>query len=69
MQAAAQARVAGKDGIYKAAEQGDVAAVQDYLIADASCMNRRDGYGYDTRLDAAHPCMHCYICDAELVFD
>ncbi len=43
MQAAAQARVAGKDGIHKAAERGDVAAVQDYLILDTSCVNQREG--------------------------
>jgi hypothetical protein len=69
VQAAARARVAGKDGIHKAAEQGDVAAVQDYLIADASCVKQRNGDGYDTRLDAAHPCMHCCMCDADLFFD
>jgi hypothetical protein len=45
-QAAAQARVAGKDGIHKAAERGDVAAVQDYLTADASCVNQRCEYRY-----------------------
>jgi hypothetical protein len=47
VQAAARARVAGKDGIHKAAERGDVAAVQDYLIADASCLNQPGSYGYD----------------------
>jgi hypothetical protein len=39
-QAAAAARVAGKDGIHKAAERGDVAAVLDHLIADASCVEQ-----------------------------
>ena len=42
VQAAAAARVAGKDGIHNAAERGDVAAVQDYLIADASGVNERN---------------------------
>jgi hypothetical protein len=42
-QAAAAARVAGKGGIHKAAERGNVATVQDYLIADASCMDQPDG--------------------------
>jgi hypothetical protein len=47
VQAAARARVAGKDGIHKAAERGDVAAVQDYLIADASCAGELGFYRYD----------------------
>jgi hypothetical protein len=42
VQAAAAARVAGKDGIYNAAGRGDVAAVQDYLTADASCVNEQN---------------------------
>ncbi len=46
MQADAAARIAGKDGIGKAAERGDVAAVHDYLIADASCMNMPSMYRY-----------------------
>ena len=40
MQAAAKARVAYKDGIHKAAERGDIALVQDYLIADPSRVNK-----------------------------
>ena len=47
VQAAAQARVAGQDGIHNAAERGDVAAVQDYLIADASCVNQPGRFRYD----------------------
>jgi hypothetical protein len=53
-QAAAQARIAGSKGgkvygVHNAAEIGDVAAVQGYLIADASCVNQPDGgyFGYD----------------------
>ncbi len=51
MQAAAAARVAGKDGIHDAVVRGDVATVQDYLIADEideSCVDETDdcGYGY-----------------------
>jgi hypothetical protein len=55
-QAAAATRVAGKDGIRNAAEQGDVAAVQDYLIADSGTD------GLQVRLDAAQRCMHSDIC-------
>jgi ankyrin repeat protein len=40
LQAAAKARVAYKDGIHKAAERGDIVLVQDYLIADASRVNK-----------------------------
>jgi phage gp29-like protein len=60
-QAAAAARVAGKDGILKAAERGDVSAKQDYLIADASCMEQQDCH-LGVRLDAAQRCMHSDIC-------
>ncbi len=49
MQAAAQARVAGKDGIGNAAAADDFAAVQDYLIADASCMNQPGSYGHASK--------------------
>jgi hypothetical protein len=51
-QAAAIDRVSGKDGIHKAAERGDIAAVQDYLIADASCV-------HFYRYDCTPPCL-CY---------
>ena len=56
MQAAAAARVAGKDGILKAAERGDVAAVQDYLIADASCVEQ---CGY--KCDWTPPSVACIV--------
>ena len=50
MQAAAAARVVGKDGIHKASEQGDFAAVQDYFLLDASCVNQLDGQRCDWTL-------------------
>ncbi len=65
VQAAVQARVAGKDGIAKAAERGDVAAVQDYLIADASCVNQPGGsYG---RYDCTPPTPACIAAFAMLI--
>jgi hypothetical protein len=42
LQAAAAARVAGKDGIIEAAKGGAIAIVRDYLLADASSVNTRD---------------------------
>ncbi len=65
MQAAAKARVASKGGIYNAAERGDVAAVQDYLIADASCVKQPDGsYG---RHDCTPPTPACIAVFAILI--
>jgi hypothetical protein len=43
LQAAATARIAGKCGVIAAAQSGDVADVLSYLIADAKCVNERDG--------------------------
>jgi hypothetical protein len=43
LQAAAAARIAGKRGVIAVAESGDVADVLSYLIADANCVNERDG--------------------------
>ena len=43
LQAAAAARIAGKRGVFNAAGSGDVADVMNYLIADANCVNERDG--------------------------
>ena len=42
LQADAAARIAGKSGIFDAAESGNVADVLSYLIADANCVNERD---------------------------
>ncbi len=42
LQAAAAACIAGKSGVIGAAENGDVADVLSYLIADANCVNERD---------------------------
>jgi ankyrin repeat protein len=57
VQAPAKARLARlaarycRRDIHEAAFFGDVAAVQDYLIADASCVNKRDRpYRYDWTL-------------------
>ena len=43
LQADAAARIAGKSGVIAAAASGDVADVLSYLIADANCVNERDG--------------------------
>ena len=43
LQADAAARIAGKSGVIAAAESGNVADVLSYLIADANCVNERDG--------------------------
>ncbi len=42
LQAAAAARIAGKSGVIDSSEDGDVADVLSYLIADANCVNERD---------------------------
>ncbi len=44
LQADAAARIAGKSGVIDAARSGDVDDVLSYLIADANCVNERDGY-------------------------
>jgi hypothetical protein len=38
----AAARIAGRHGFITAAYIGDVAGVLGYLLADASCVNKRD---------------------------
>ena len=43
LQAAAAARIAGKSGVIDASRSGDVADVLSYLIADANCVNERNG--------------------------
>ena len=43
LQAAADARIAGKCGIIAAARRGAVADVLSFLIARANCVNERDG--------------------------
>jgi hypothetical protein len=43
LQADAAARIAGKSGVDAAAESGDVADLLGFLIADANCVNERDG--------------------------
>ncbi len=43
LQADAAARIAGKSGVIDAAANGNVADVLSYLIADANCVNERDG--------------------------
>ena len=43
LQADAAACIAGKSGIIAAVENGDVTDVLSYLIADANCVNERDG--------------------------
>ena len=41
LQADAAARIAGKSGVFDAAESGNVADVLSYLVADANCVNER----------------------------
>ena len=48
MQAAAANRVASKGTIHDAAERGDLAAVQDFLIADAGLVNEKARVFADT---------------------
>ena len=43
LQAAAAHRIAGNCGVIARAGSGDVADVLSYLIADANCVNERDG--------------------------
>jgi hypothetical protein len=43
LQAAAADHIAGKSGVTRAAGSGNVADVMICLIADANCMNERDG--------------------------
>ena len=43
LQAAAAHRIASKGGVIARARSGDVADVLSYLIADANCVNERDG--------------------------
>ena len=42
-QAAAAARVAGKDNVWAAARKGDSSLVADHILADAECVNAKDG--------------------------
>ena len=57
MQDAAAARVAGLDGIHKAVQRGNVAAVRDYLIADIKCANVRGDYKYDWTPSTTFACI------------
>ncbi len=43
-QAAAAARVAGKDSVWEAARKGDTLLVGDHVLADDKCVNKRDGF-------------------------
>ena len=45
-QAAAAARVAGKDSVWAAAEKGNTSLVRDHVLADDKCVNAKD-YRYD----------------------
>ena len=47
LQAAAAARIVGKPGILKAAENGDVALVRDHIVADPACVHLKDQWEYD----------------------
>jgi hypothetical protein len=60
VQAVAAARVADKGGFREAIERDDVAAVQDYLIADASCVSKVIGYDWTT--------LSCHFLFAILIF-
>jgi hypothetical protein len=50
-QAAAAARVAGKDDVWTAATKGDTSLVGDHVLADAKCVNAKD-WLYDLPLHA-----------------
>jgi hypothetical protein len=64
VQAAAAARVADKDEMYFAAGRGDMAVVQDYLIADASYVDESPPeFWYDWTTLA---CLF-YICDPDFL--
>ncbi len=68
MQAAAAARVVGKEIIFAAAELGDIAVVQDYIIADASCVSELVRHHYPNLyepLDA--PTSACISLFAKLI--
>ena len=41
-QAAAAARIVGKDDVIKAAERGDIELVKDHVVADAGCVHKTD---------------------------
>jgi hypothetical protein len=41
-QAAAAARIAGKDDICSAAQNGDLALVRDHVTADAASVNKKN---------------------------
>ena len=41
-QAAAAARILGKAGVIKAAENGDIELVKDHVMANASCVLQAD---------------------------
>jgi hypothetical protein len=42
LQAAAASRIKGKPDIFNAAESGNLSLVRDHIIADPSCVDRRD---------------------------
>ena len=48
-QAAAAARVAGKDDVWTAATKGDTSLVGDHVLADAKCVNKTE-WPYDPPL-------------------
>jgi hypothetical protein len=41
-QAAAAARIVGKDDVIDAAEMGDFELVKDHVLADAGCVHKTD---------------------------
>ena len=47
LQAAAAARIIGKDDIFKAAKDGNLQLVQDHVAADPASVQKRDN-GYDS---------------------
>jgi ankyrin repeat protein len=50
MQADAAARIQGLPGIVDAVLNGDLAVVQEHLVADASCVGCRQDFSNDTPL-------------------
>jgi ankyrin repeat protein len=61
MQAAAAARIKGKDDIHMAARRGKADLVLDHLAADPGCVTKLDEFGW-TPLNRAANCDRVDIC-------
>ena len=70
-QAAAAARIVGKDGIIEAAEKGNLDLVKDHVLADAGCVLEADSkYACPFRAPALpQPMMFQIMCTAAVSFN